>query len=345
MPIRLLNIDLHISVITDVLYILKDIYGDNVDIKNHSISGHNWVFGRGTAVVDIVNQDTWKDINEEMINKFMEHYTAYFSNFDGFIVTHTPIFALLYEKFNKPVIVVNSCRYEQPYSWKNDLTSWKWLNNKLANMKNLHIISNNKADQEYLKLGTGLDSIHIPSLCLYTNEKYTGTKDEVIKHGSLKEGYQWGELYSYKGIYHIPYEISTMSIFEQYSANVPLLFPSKKHLKELGGTKSLYGTELPQELSVCKDIDWWIDRADYYDEENMKYITYFDNEEDLQEKIKSLVYTKISELMTEHNKTRKEKVYTQWKTFFDSIFENQLKQNNVEEVNKNAIAERSGESV
>ena len=336
MPIRLLNIDLHISVITDVLYILKDIYGDNVDIKNHSISGHNWVFGRGTAVVDIVNQDTWKDINEEMINKFMEHYTAYFSNFDGFIVTHTPIFALLYEKFNKPVIVVNSCRYEQPYSWKNDLTSWKWLNNKLANMKNLHIISNNKADQEYLKLGTGLDSIHIPSLCLYTNEKYTGTKDEVIKHGSLKEGYQWGELYSYKGIYHIPYEISTMSIFEQYSANVPLLFPSKKHLKELGGTKSLYGTELPQELSVCKDIDWWIDRADYYDEENMKYITYFDNEEDLQEKIKSLVYTKISELMTEHNKTRKEKVYTQWKTFFDSIFENQLKQNNVEEVNKNA---------
>ena len=30
-------------------------------------------------------------------------------------------------------------------------------------------ISNNKADQEYLRLGTGIDSIHLPSLCLYTN--------------------------------------------------------------------------------------------------------------------------------------------------------------------------------
>ena len=57
MPIHLLNIDLHISVITDVLYILKDIYGDNVDIKNHSISGHNWVFDRETAIVNIINQD------------------------------------------------------------------------------------------------------------------------------------------------------------------------------------------------------------------------------------------------------------------------------------------------
>lgn len=336
MPIRLLNIDLHISVITDVTHILKDIYGDKIDITNHSISGHNWVFGRETAIVNIINQDTWKEIDEKMINKFMEYYTPYFSNFDGFIVTHTPIFALLYEKFNKPVIVVNSSRYEQPYSWKNDLTKWGWLNNKLANVKNLHIISNNKADQEYLKLGTGLDSLHIPSLCLYTSQKYTGTKDEVIKHGSLEAGYRWNQLYSYKGIYHIPYEISTMSIFEQYSANVPLFFPSKKHLKELGGTKSLYGTKLPLELSMCENNDWWVDRADYYDEENMKYITYFDNEEDLKEKIKSLDYTKISQLMAEHNKTRKEKVYTQWKSFFESIFGNQLKQSHAEEIDKNA---------
>lgn len=341
MPIRLLNIDLHISVITDVIYILKDVYGDKIEITNHSISGHNWVLNKPTSNVKIINQHTWKDINEDVINKFAEYYTSYFSKFDGFIVTHTPVFALLFEKFNKPVIVVNSCRYEQPYSWKNDVTSWKWLNTKLANMKNLYIISNNKADQEYLKLGTGLNSIHIPSLCLYTNQKYTGTKGDVIKHGLLKPGYEWSELYSYKGLFHIPYEISTMSIFEQYSANVPLFFPSKKHLKELGGTKSLYGTDIPPELAICKNNDWWIDRADYYDEENMKYITYFDDPKDLKEKALSLDYTKVSQLMAEHNKTRKEKVYTQWKSFFESIFGNQLKQSDVEEIDKNAITERS----
>jgi len=116
MPLRLLNIDLHISVISDVMYILKDIYGDDVEITNHSISGHNWVFDRPTARPEIVNQFTWKRIDEDMINKFAEHYESYCNQFDGFIVTHTPIFALLYEKFNKPVIVVNSCRYEQPLS-------------------------------------------------------------------------------------------------------------------------------------------------------------------------------------------------------------------------------------
>ena len=29
-------------------------------------------------------------------------------------------------------------------------------------------ISNNRADQEYLRLGAGIDSIRLPSLCLYT---------------------------------------------------------------------------------------------------------------------------------------------------------------------------------
>jgi hypothetical protein len=325
MPIRLLNIDLHISVISDVMHILKDIYGDKVEITNHSISGHNWVFDRPTARPEIVNQFTWKRINEDMINRFAEHYESYCNQFDGFIVTHTPIFALLYEKFNKPVIVVNSCRYEQPYSWSDDMENWEWLNNKLANMKNLHIISNNKADQEYLKLGTGLDSIHVPSLCLYTNEKYTGTKDEVIKHGSLKSPYKWSDLYSHKGIYHFPYEISTMSIFEQYSANIPLFFPSKKYLKENGGLRSIYGKRVHPKLEICMNNEWWIERADYYDVENMKHIVYFDNLEDLEHKKSTTDFKKVSELMAEHNKVRKKKVYTQWKTLFDSTFESKLK--------------------
>ena len=33
-------------------------------------------------------------------------------------------------------------------------------------------ISNNKADQLYLKLGAGIDSHHVPSLCMYTNVEW-----------------------------------------------------------------------------------------------------------------------------------------------------------------------------
>mgnify|MGYP003351664753 CR=1 FL=1 len=60
-----------------------------------------------------------------MINK------DYLEQFDGFIVTHSPVFCLLFEKFCKPIILINSCRYEQPFSWTNDIESWDWLNTKL----------------------------------------------------------------------------------------------------------------------------------------------------------------------------------------------------------------------
>lgn len=317
---RLLNIDLHISVISDVMYILKDLYGDGVEIVNHSISGHNWVFNRPIIVPDVINQFTWKNIDENMIEEFYQRQKHYCQHFDGFIVTHTPVFALLYEKFNKPIIVVNSCRYEQPYSFNGDIEKWDWLNKKLANMKNLHIISNNKADQEYLKLGTGLDSIHIPSLCLYTNAKYNPTKENVIQHGTIESPYEWKELYSYKGIYHIPYEISTMSIFEQYSANVPLFFPSKTFLKKKKGLNSVYGRgNLHPNVSICEDLGWWIDRADYYDD-NMKHVIYFDSMDDLEEKIKTTDFEKVSKLMEEHNVVRKKQVYDLWRNIFNSIF-------------------------
>ena len=40
-------------------------------------------------------------------------------------------------------------------------------------------ISNNRADQEYLRLGTGIQSLHIPSLCLYTGVSYDTQRAEA----------------------------------------------------------------------------------------------------------------------------------------------------------------------
>ena len=183
-----------------------DIIGDRVDIVNLSMSGHNWVMGKETANLKIMNARTWKGISQEMIDAFIKEYDEMLSSFDGFIVTHTPVLALLYKKYNKPVIIVNSCRYEQPFCWTRDNTKFEWLNSNLNEMKhNLFIISNNKADQEHLKQYTGLDSIHIPSLCLYTNEKYTGSTDVIGRQDQLRRGYTWQELYSSKAIIHLPY--------------------------------------------------------------------------------------------------------------------------------------------
>ena len=312
---KFLNIDFHISVIADVMNII----GDRVDIVNLSMSGHNWVMGKETANLKIMNARTWKGISQEMIDAFIKEYDEMLSSFDGFIVTHTPVLALLYKKYNKPVIIVNSCRYEQPFCWTKDNTKFEWLNSNLNEMKhNLFIISNNKADQEHLKQYTGLDSIHIPSLCLYTNEKYTGSTGVIGRQDQLRRGYTWQELYSSKAIIHLPYEISTMSIFEQYSANVPMLFPSKQFLKKLvhdgyHHMNSIYG---PYEN---QNIEWWIDRADFYDEENMPYIIYFNSEDDLNEKIKTVDFQQVSKMMESFNEIRERSAKEKWERLIQSI--------------------------
>jgi hypothetical protein len=314
----------------------------------------NWVFNKPTSNVDIINQDTWKNINDELIEKFYIKYYDFLSQFDGFVVTHTPVFCLLYEKFNKPIILINSCRYEQPFSWTNNVYMWNQLNLRLWNMyekKQLIVVSNNKADKEYLKLGTAIDSILIPSLCLYTKLKYNPKNDicviynnnninipenNKLKHKTsvLKNNYSWENLYSFKGIVHMPYEISTMSLFEQYSANIPLFFPSKNLLKNLIIYKNYYFQSRynkihnlnnkyhPNLINALDDMSWinfWIDNADYYDN-NMKYIIYFNSFDELNYLINTLDFNKISNDMKEHNTERINDSFEKWKNIIEKIF-------------------------
>ena len=353
--LNLFNLDLHISVIEDFKYIIRELYGDNILITNWSISNMSWIFNKPISNVEVINQHNWQHINDELIEQFFIRYYDFLSSFDGFVVTHTPVFCLLYEKFNKPIILINSCRYEQPFSWTNDINKWDNLNAKLKNMydnKQLTVISNNNADKEYFKLGTGIDSNFIPSLCLYTNLKYNPKNDiciiynsngidikenEKIKNKSsiLRQSYSWNDLYSFKGIIHMPYEVSTMSLFEQYSANIPLFFPSKDFLKYLIVNKKYYfqsrynkirnynnsiHPNLNKALSDETWIDFWIDNADYYDSENMKYIIYFNSFEELKHLINTVDFDNITNNMRIHNIERINNVYKKWKLIIEKIF-------------------------
>lgn len=350
--IKLFNIDLHISVIKDIQYIIKHLYEDKIEVTNWSLSRHSWVFNENSVYPDIINAETWKNIDKVMIDNFVNKYKDFLCTFDGFIVTHTPVFCLLYETFNKPIILINSCRYEQPFSWNNNIEMWNYLNIKLKYMydKNqLITISNNKADAKYLKNGTNIDSYIIPSLCLYTNAKYLPinntfiinnnfniNENEIIvnKNNCLTHNYYWKDLYAFKGIIHMPYEISTMSIFEQYSANIPLFFPSKQYLIHLiknnnyniqSRYNKMFGNNnYPINLDICLHddnwLDFWINNADYYDNDNMKYIIYFDNNEHLYDLVKNIDTNNISQKMEEHNIIRKNNVYESWKKILNKLF-------------------------
>jgi len=157
------------------------------------------------------------------------------------------------------------------------------------------MISNNLADQAYLKEESGVDSLYIPSLCMYTDAKYNHIHKEFVlfddkvkdKFKSIEDSsilierpknYEYKNLFEYAGIVHMPYDVSTMSLFEQYFAGVPLFFPTKDFYKEciLNATCTFIfrydkggvdGVILPAE-----EIDKWLQYTDYY---NFKYINYY----------------------------------------------------------------------
>ncbi len=342
MVLKLFNLDLHISVIEDVKNIFYQLYGDSIEITNWSISGHNWVFGKTSREVKFINQGSWHKICPQMVEDFVECYRDFLSTFDGFIVTHTPVFALLYESFNKPILMVNSCRYDQPYCWFFNQDNWTWLSSSLRRLWTnglLIPISNNKADQRYLELGASIKSQWIPSLCLYTNTQWLPTRAEFVCFGDRslfppsellverpREGYSWKDLYSYKGIVHIPYEMSTMSQFEQYSAGVPLFFPSKDYYRKSILDKrypfgSIYFRGIAPALlaEAVRSLDFWLDRADFYDNENFKYVHFYESPEDLIQKITNFNETdrELAERRQWLN-SRKEAALEAWKAIIDA---------------------------
>ena len=68
---KFFNLDLHISVIADIKKIFNDL-GHQVD--NWSISGHSHIMGRPIDKVDIINQHTWRNIDQKLVDQFYHRY-------------------------------------------------------------------------------------------------------------------------------------------------------------------------------------------------------------------------------------------------------------------------------
>jgi hypothetical protein len=333
---RLFNLDLHISVIKDMQDVCKRVYGDAVDITNWSMSGHNWVFGNPTAETKWVTPRTWEKLNMTMIEQFQKEYDDFLSTFDGFVVTHTPVFAMLYEKYNKPILVVNTCRFDQPFCWSKDKDMNARFIESLTRMVNrgqVKVVSNNMADRDYLYNRTSIQSDIIPSLCLYTNIRHNPTNSDFVVYGNIQHfprvsnlkprpssGYTWADLYQHKGFIHTPYEISTMSIFEQYWAGVPLFFPTKRFYKACIMNGSMYlqsnyrrwGHPYSEE-----ELDWWLDRADFYN--SMSFLEYYDSFEEAVRKIQGWEDTNREERMKWLDQKIQDTLQT-WKLVLDELF-------------------------
>jgi FkbM family methyltransferase len=322
---RFFNIDLHISVIADIKDIFRRIRPD-IEIVDWSLSGHAWIFNKIQSFVKVIDKTSWLNLNLSSIKEFQDIYDEFLSGFDGFIACHPNSFSMLFEKYNKPIIVVNSCRYDLPFCWNKNIQMVEELHNcfrRLQDKKLLYFVSNNRADNAYFKLGN--PEIHtqlIPSLCLYTNMNWVPSVEQeyflvysgnipdnrnIKRRSDLEERYSWDALMNFKGIIHIPYEASTMSIFEQISSGIPLFFPTKEFLYRLWNSGENCGVNYwvnpPDYLYPTKDKLFWIEKADYY---NIEGIYYFNSFEELFNMIESFTDThyerRLEAIKTRYNK-------------------------------------------
>ena len=308
--------DVHISVIADFKSACPE-----VEVIDWCLSGHAWVMNRRQDVPNHINAHTWQNITPDMIARFQNEYDSFLRTFDFFIVCHATCFAMIYEKYNKPILMINSVRYDLPFCWSKDMAM---LEKHKACLRRLHsegrliATSNNKADQLYLKKGCGIESTYIPSLCLYTNTRYSPTRSTflvysgtvpdhplITQKSSLPRPHAWTDITSFKGIVVIPYEISLMSLFEQFTAGCPLFFPSKAYMKanpKIQSMSAYWGDKVPNDLVEFRDLNLWIDLADMYDAFQSPNTHYFDSIPHLYELLEGFVYVDDTSQRQDHVK-------------------------------------------
>jgi|688.fasta_scaffold02955_24 hypothetical protein len=320
-PPRVFNLDLHTSIIADLKMGAAQL---NVSVKNWSISQGNKVFRKFLWVPDpvrVINSSSWDRLNPEMVERFTSHYSSFLKSFDGFIVTHTPFFSQIYESLGKPVLIVAGTRYEWPLTQRP--SSWETFDRYLrasTDSGDLILAANNLADSDYIKYYSGVTPSYVPSLCDYTGQTWDGQIchflviarstqliEEVSKATNnlwvdsklvLGQHYSWSDLAKGKALFVVPYNVSTMTLFELAAMGVPVVVPSGKLLKILrqkfvGVLSELSFMEMnlmdvkdlddenPNNYLSPSYLDWWIDRADFYNPELMPNIYVIDQLEEL----------------------------------------------------------------
>jgi hypothetical protein len=318
---KLFNLDAHISVIADLRSGAQRLGIDITSWSISGSNGVFRRYLNVPDPVRIVNSSTWTGLDESMINEFSKIYGSFLKTFDGFVVTYPPAFAQLFSPYDRPTLVVAATRYEWPYSLdakKRD--DFEDFLRKGSDSEKLLIAANNKGDADYLQFYTGLKPKYVPSLCDYTRQEWDGNihdclilarSEKLTRHvnqltggrwidfkSKLGKNYEWSELASGKAVFIVPYNISVMSLFELATMGVPVIVPSQKLMKELRmefegvlsevsfiEMNSVVTNEMsefdPNNYLASGYIDWWLERADFYNTELMPNVAVIDSLDEL----------------------------------------------------------------
>ena len=366
-PFMIWSNDYHIGPIRDLKALLQPL---GVEFIDKSLSGHCHLTDTCHHNLTIINKANAMGLDEGgvLVNEFYKAYRndPEMKSVDSFVCFHPSAMCELFMPFNKPIFVIASTRYElgrfTPHRWE------KWNENLIQISKDDRnvVAGNNLYDAKYIEYFTGVEAKVLSSFCGYISDSYAGTRPGFILAPLHREGfetiflhafesaceernctvnmfylrdkyphYEYRDLCAHKGIVYVPYQVSVMSLFEQYRMNIPLFFPSKSLLgdwqhrymimnertwdgvfgkKPKGSNMKAHPNQKdvpdPNSETNRTAIDYWLNYADFY---MFPYITYFDSHRDLVTKMESANLHQISRNMAKYNSAFKKRLLTQWK--------------------------------
>lgn len=138
---RVFALDLHNAVLRDGYSFLAK---NDLKFERWSISGTSNQFNEPNLRLKFINSNSWQFLDDQLIERFQERYKYTLDKQCGYLVAHTLAFVRLFHKFQKPILGLNSTRYEAPFSFNE--SEFKQLNATLQDLttdSTLRIISNN----------------------------------------------------------------------------------------------------------------------------------------------------------------------------------------------------------
>jgi hypothetical protein len=326
------NLDMHISIIHDVKTIFAQL---GHEVTSDNLSRHTWVNGEKTTKNKVINLENFRDIDEKICEKFYKKYRKKLANYDAFVHSYPPVFALLFERFEKPIITIACTRFDFPVKEH----KFEWYKSRLQEMKKsgqLIPVANNLLDKRICEDSLHFEWKHISSLCNYMRTGYSPSSDKFLlwtrshlkpedlserieKHFSIGARYDRQSISQFTGVIHIPYNLSIMSAFEQYYQNIPMLFPSIRLQQELWSNREDMLTEILFPESNLEINPSWVGLADWYDDSNMSDIVYFDSLDSIDQTIQDTDFEVVSSRMQLQNELREEKIMRQWEELIGGI--------------------------
>ena len=261
-------------------------------------------------------------------------------------------------------------RYEYTMYWEE--TRWKEVTAyiaKLVSHRRNVVAANNLYDVHYVSYFAGAEPDLVQNFCAYTGAHYNPVRasylyarrpnqpvDEywsapfeahyaklnatfrVFKLTELYKHYEYSDVAAHLGVVYLPYQVSLMSFFEQYTMGVPIFAPSlellvKLHIdhhlvydRTIGYMQMLSGSYLPRHPSYGgppkldpnddfseESIRYWLSFSDF---QQVPHVTHFASAEHLVETLHSMTTTQlitISDRMMQFNRQRLKRILQYWR--------------------------------